>query len=291
MLQALRLVLGLCVCLLVSSCEESEKERLSRLVIEWEGKEILFPTHSTFTIQGKDTVDFQFQDAEYKVVTYVDSIGCTSCKLQLHRWKEFLSEVDSLTNGNVSFLFYFHPKDMKELRYLTRRDAFTHPVCFDEKDEFNQLNHFPSEMMFQTFLLDERNRVVALGNPVLNPNVKELYLNLIRGSVQTSSTNTFTEVSIDNVVMDLGRFPMSEKQESGFVLTNTGNNLLVIQDITTSCGCTKVEYSKEPIRPGGTLKVKVIYEAEQKGYVNKSVKVYCNTKDSPVRLTVKGEAE
>ena len=281
----------MCVCLLVSSCEESEKERLSRLVIEWEGKEILFPTHSTFTIQGKDTVDFQFQDAEYKVVTYVDSIGCTSCKLQLHRWKEFLSEVDSLTNGNVSFLFYFHPKDMKELRYLTRRDAFTHPVCFDEKDEFNQLNHFPSEMMFQTFLLDERNRVVALGNPVLNPNVKELYLNLIRGSVQTSSTNTFTEVSIDNVVMDLGRFPMSEKQESGFVLTNTGNNLLVIQDITTSCGCTKVEYSKEPIRPGGTLKVKVIYEAEQKGYVNKSVKVYCNTKDSPVRLTVKGEAE
>ena len=291
MVQALRLVLGLCVCLLVSSCEESEKERLSRLVIEWEGKKILFPTHSTFTIQGKDTVDFQFQDAEYKVVTYVDSIGCTSCKLQLHRWKEFLSEVDSLTNGNVSFLFYFHPKDMKELRYLTRRDAFTHPVCFDEKDEFNQLNHFPSEMMFQTFLLDERNRVVALGNPVLNPNVKELYLNLIRGSVQTSSTNTFTEVSIDNVVMDLGRFPMSEKQESGFVLTNTGNNLLVIQDITTSCGCTKVEYSKEPIRPGGTLKVKVIYEAEQKGYVNKSVKVYCNTKDSPVRLTVKGEAE
>ena len=290
-MQALNWLLGLCVCLFFASCEESEKERLSRLVNEWEGKEILFPIHSTFTIQGKDTVNFEFQNAEYKVVTYVDSIGCTSCKLQLHRWKEFLSEVDSLTNGNVSFLFYFHPKDMKELRYLTRRDAFTHPVCFDEKDEFNQLNHFPSEMMFQTFLLDERNRVVALGNPVLNPNVKELYLNLIKGSVQTSSTNTLTEVSIDNVVMDLGRFPMSEKQESDFVLTNAGNNLLVIQDITTSCGCTKVEYSKEPIRPGGTLKVKVIYEAEQKGYVNKSVKVYCNTKDSPVRLTVKGEAE
>ena len=180
-MQALNWLLGLCVCLFFASCEESEKERLSRLVNEWEGKEILFPIHSTFTIQGKDTVNFEFQNAEYKVVTYVDSIGCTSCKLQLHRWKEFLSEVDSLTNGNVSFLFYFHPKDMKELRYLTRRDAFTHPVCFDEKDEFNQLNHFPSEMMFQTFLLDKGNRVVALGNPVLKPNVKELYLNLIRG--------------------------------------------------------------------------------------------------------------
>ena len=112
MVQALRLILGLCVCLLVSSCEESEKERLSRLVKEWEGKEILFPAHSTFTIQGKDTVDFQFQDAEYKVVTYIDSIGCTSCKLQLHRWRELVSEVDSLTDKSVPFLFYFHPKDV-----------------------------------------------------------------------------------------------------------------------------------------------------------------------------------
>ena len=55
--RVLKWVLGLCVCLLVSSCEESEKERLSRLVNEWEGQEILFPTHYTFTSQGKDTVD------------------------------------------------------------------------------------------------------------------------------------------------------------------------------------------------------------------------------------------
>ena len=67
-MQVLNWVLGLCVCLLVASCGESEKERLSRLVSEWEGKEILFPTHSTFTIQGKDTVDFDFKDADYKVV-------------------------------------------------------------------------------------------------------------------------------------------------------------------------------------------------------------------------------
>ena len=84
---ALKWILGLCVCLLAAFCEESEKERLSRLVKEWEGKEILFPAHSVFTIQGKDTVDFDFKDADYKVVTYIDSVGCTSCKLQLHSWK------------------------------------------------------------------------------------------------------------------------------------------------------------------------------------------------------------
>ena len=291
MVQALKWFLGLCVCLLVSSCEESDKERLSRLVQEWEGKEILFPAHSTFTIQGKDTVDFDFKGAAYTIVTYIDSVGCTSCKLQLHRWKELVKEVDSLTNGDVPFLFYFHPKDIKELRYLTRRDAFAYPVCFDEKDDFNRLNRFPSEMMFQTFLLDKENRVIALGNPIQNPKVKELYLNLIKGMGESTSKERLTTVSINSTVIDFGSFPKEEKQERSFILTNTGNGLLVIQDIVTSCGCTKVEYSKEPVRPGETLEVKVIYEAEQAEHFNKTVTVYCNAENSPLRLAVKGAAK
>ena len=287
---ALKWILGLCVCLLTASCSESDKERLSRLVKEWEGKEILFPAHSTFTIQGKDTVDFEFGNAEYKVVTYIDSVGCTSCKLQLSRWKEFMAEVDSLPHGNVPFLFYFHPKDMKELRYITRREAFVYPVCFDGKDDFNRLNNFPSEMMFQTFLLDKENRVIAIGNPVQNPKVKELYLNLIKGREKTNSLEKLTTVSIDATVINLGSFPMSDKQERSFALTNTGNTLLVVQDIVTSCGCTKVEYSKEPVRPGETRKVKVIYEAEESGYFNKVITIFCNVKKSPLRLKLEGKA-
>lgn len=291
MVQSLKFFLGLCVCLLMVSCSESEKERLSRLVQEWEGKEILFPAHSTFTIQGKDTVDFDFKGAAYTIVTYIDSVGCTSCKLQLHRWKELVKEVDSLTNGDVPFLFYFHPKDIKELRYLTRRDAFAYPVCFDEKDDFNRLNRFPSEMMFQTFLLDKENRVIALGNPIQNPKVKELYLNLIKGMGESTSKERVTTVSINSTVIDFGSFPKEEKQERSFILTNTGNGLLVIRDIVTSCGCTKVEYSKEPVRPGETLEVKVIYEAEQAEHFNKTVTVYYNSKNSPLRLTVKGDSK
>lgn len=286
-----KLLLGLCVCLFMASCSESEKARLSRLVNEWEGKEILFPARSIFTVQGKDTVDFEFRDAEYKIVTYVDSVGCTGCKLQLHRWKELVAEVDSLSGGNIPFLFFFHPKDLKELRYLTRRDDFAYPVCFDETDSFNRLNRFPGEMMFQTFLLDRSNRVIALGNPVQNPQVKALYLNLMKGDAKVSAQDTRTSVSVDRTLVDFGRFPLSEQQERSFLLTNSGQGLLVIQDVVASCGCTRVEYSKEPVRPGGTLELKVTYAAEHAGFFHKTLTVYCNTEDSPLRLAVKGNAE
>ena len=122
----------MCVWMLVS-CEESREEAIFRLVNEWNGREVKFPSRSVFTIQGKDTVDFEFASADYKVVVYIDSVGCTSCKLQLPRWKEFMAEVDSLAGSSVPFLYYFHPKDIKELRYLTRRDGFTYPVCFDKE--------------------------------------------------------------------------------------------------------------------------------------------------------------
>ena len=283
------LTLIMCVWLL-ASCQESRKEAMLRLVSEWKEKEVKFPARSVFTVQGKDTVDFEFRHADYKVVTYIDSVGCTSCKLQLPRWKEFLAEVDSLAEGSVPFLFYFHPKDMKELRYLTRRDRFTYPVCFDEKDEFNRLNRFPKEMMLQTFLLDKDNKVLAIGNPVLNPKVKELYVSLITGRKEAPSKETLTEVSVSQTVVDFGQFPMSEKKSHCFGLTNTGNHLLVVQDVVTSCSCTKVEYSTEPVRPGETLEVKVSYEAEEAGRFNKTVTVYCNAETSPLRLTIKGES-
>lgn len=275
---------------MLASCQESKEEAMFRLVNEWNGKEIIFPSHSTFTVQGKDTVDFSFADADYKVLTYIDSVGCASCKLQLPRWKEWVHVVDSLTGGKVPFIFYFHPKDMKELRYLTRRDGFSYPVCFDEKDELNRLNRFPTEMTFQTFLLDRDNRVVAIGNPVHNPKVKDLYLSLMTGKETSKTTGTTTTVAVNQTTIDFGSFQKTEKQERSFVLTNTGNQLLVIQDVTTSCGCTKVEYSKEPVRPSGTLELKVIYEAEQAEHFNKAITVYCNAENSPLRLTVKGNA-
>ena len=287
----LRSLVGIFILLFVASCSESDKERFARLVGEWERKEIRFPDHSVFTVQGRDTVDFEFRNAGYKVVTYVDSAGCTSCKLQLPRWKDLISEVDSLTDGSVPFLFYFHPKDLEELKYLTRREGFVYPVCFDEKDDFNRLNRFPGEMMFQTFLLDKENEVVVIGNPVLSPQVKELYLKVLTGQVDATPKGTVTQMSVDRTVLDFGTFPKEEKQQRSFVLTNTGDNLLVVHDVVTSCGCTKVEYDKRPVRPGGTLELKVTYEAEKPGHFSKSLRVYSNTEDSPLRLSVRGTAK
>lgn len=272
----------------LSFCKDVEKENVTALVKEWMGKEIAFPAHSIFTVQGKDTVNFILSSPNYKIVTYIDSVGCSSCKLKLASWKEFIYKVDSLTGEATPFLFYFYPKNRKDLQFEIKREDFSYPVCFDENDEFNRLNKFPSNIAFQTFLLDKNNKVVAVGNPIHNPNVKELYLRILTGVKDQPISSSFTELQVDQTKINFGSFSVTEMQKRKFRLKNTGSKPLVIQEIITSCGCTKVEFRKEPLRPGEELELVVSYQAEKLEHFSKTISVYCNVRNSPVNLTIVG---
>ncbi|MCD7937236.1 MAG: hypothetical protein LUG98_10280 [Tannerellaceae bacterium] len=71
-------------------------------------------------------------------------------------------------------------KNLKEMNHTLRRERFPLPVCIDNQGDMQQLNGFPDHLSFRTFLLDHENKVVLIGNPVLNAAMKELYLNEIR---------------------------------------------------------------------------------------------------------------
>ena len=72
-----------------------------------------------------------------------------------------------------------------------------------------------------------------------------------------------------------------------FEFTNTGNEPLVIINVNASCGCTRPEYSKEPIRPGKKGKIKVTYNpAGRPGEFDKEVKIRTNGNKRPIlRIT------
>ena len=65
--------------LFLMSCLNKDNNIVS-LLKEWEQKEILFPKEMYFTTMLRDTTYYNLQ-SEYKILAYVDSIGCTSCKL------------------------------------------------------------------------------------------------------------------------------------------------------------------------------------------------------------------
>ena len=143
-----------------------------------EGTQILFPKQLVFTRYARDTVAYTIpSNAPYKVVVYVDSTGCTDCKLELFRWQELMARVDTMTDERVPFLFFFQPeKENIELEYLLRGYEFDTPICVDAGNRFGELNSFPVDSVPLAFLLDVDNRVVVMGNPVFSKKINTLYL-------------------------------------------------------------------------------------------------------------------
>ena len=274
------------------SCHNEQKEKenkIAHLVSEWQGKQIIFPENLTFTRYLTDTTDFRIPQSEYKVLIYVDSIGCTSCKLQLHKWKELIEYTDSVTQGKVPFLFFMHPKDAKEIRYLLKRDAFDRPVCIDIDDQLNKLNKFPTNITFQTFLLDKGNKVTVLGNPVHNTAVKELYLKQITGKDSPNKNIPKTTAETTKTEIDFGTFDKSEVKETTIEIKNTGDTPLVIVDVSTPCGCTAATYDKRPAKPGESLRVGIKMTPKDTGFFDEVVTIkYNSINNQPVKAKIKG---
>ena len=286
------LILG-CLWLLVSNCSNSARDSYS-IIEDWMGREIVFPVHLDFVSLDADTTVKVNMEKDFKILTYWDAEGCLSCKLQLAEWKQFIRYLDHRDINNVQFLFFFAPQNKEGLLHELRINRFDYPMNIDRNDSLEILNSFPKEIAFQTFLLDKDNKVLAIGNPVLNPKVKDLYLRIIRGESPQAPSDAgtpVTTVSVSSAEADLGTFPWQDPRTCTFTLRNTGDRPLVIHDVTTSCGCLTVDYPEEPARPGEELTLRAHYRADSRGTVLKSMQVYCNAQGSPLRLRVTGTAE
>lgn len=165
-----------------SSCKNNkQKDDVIKTIAEWTGKEIKFPQGITCTSMGKDTACIDLYSNNYKIILYVDSLGCTSCRLKLAEWKKLMNDSDSIFSKKPEFIFFFQPKkkDEKELQFIFRQHGFRHPVFIDRENKINQLNNLPSKTEHQCFLLDKDNKILIVGNPSLNPGIWTLYKKVI----------------------------------------------------------------------------------------------------------------
>ena len=238
--------------ILVSSCGMSPEGSWTTSVSKWNGKIIKFPLESSFTLFADKVVPSPKKaNSRYTILSYIDSKGCISCKTKFKEWKDFILYLDDMSSNLVSVLFYAAPMDYDEFKYILKREDFNYPICIDKEDSLNKLNSLPDDMDLQTFLLDKDNKVLAIGNPVLNPKVKDLYLRIIRGESPQAPSDAgtpVTTVSVSSTEADLGTFPWQEPQTCTFTLRNTGDRPLVIHDVSAGEQKSLTKPDRYPLR-------------------------------------------
>ena len=283
-------LLLLVVALFSCTKKNERKAEADKIVTKWVGKTIQIPSDLQLSIYGKDTLLPGFHSTPYKIFFFTDSTGCTGCKLGLEEWQKLIAETNSTLSGKLSFVFCFQPKKRNDLVSKFLSSGFKYPVLIDQRNIVNQLNHFPEKPEFQCFLLDKKDKVISVGNPARNLKVWDLYKQIITGKLIEKTTKN-TTVEVINKEVKLENVKIGIKQTMVFKLRNNGNMPLVISDVKTSCGCTNAYWEKLPVTSFKTTQIKAKITLEQAGYFNKTISVYCNVKNSPIILTVKGNTQ
>lgn len=99
------------------------------------------------------------------------------------------------------------------------------------------------------------------------------------------------EFKFDKETHDFGTIPFNKPVSYEFSFSNVGDAPIILTDVAPSCGCSVADFVTIPLKPGGSSKIKVTYNAAVKGPFTKSFVVKSNTKTPIKTLTIKGNVE
>ncbi len=88
----------------------------------------------------------------------------------------------------------------------------------------------------------------------------------------------------------IGKVVQGEKVGCQFLFRNTGTADLLIRDARASCGCTVPQWEKEPVKPGETGRLEVMFDSSGRmGIQKKSVTVISNADNQASTLMIIAE--
>lgn len=151
----------------------------------WAGRTIEIDSTLPFTVQGLDTVQYdQYFNSPYKMLVWADSLGCTSCQLQLDKLKEFVEFTERELHAKLPVLLYLNNKDVNKMVVMLRTSTYKTPVYIDNNTTSKLADYkFSKNPDLNVFLLDSTNKVVVIGYPIHNEKIKDLYFKKLMKSM------------------------------------------------------------------------------------------------------------
>jgi hypothetical protein len=127
---------------------------------------------------------------------------------------------------------------------------------------------------------------------VLDANNLNMINNPVDAAANIDPNRPTTSIRFEKEVHDFGKVKQNSENTFIYKFKNTGTNPLVIESATGSCGCTVPNYPKEPIMPGKTGDIEVVYRpGTQENAQEKTVTVVANTNPKSTIIKLKAFVE
>ena len=122
-----------------------------------------------------------------------------------------------------------------------------------------------------------------------NIKMKQIFTSILLWTAACLVGYAQPKATFDKMTHEFGVVLWKHPATATFQIKNDGDKPLVISNVTTSCGCTVADWTKEPIAPGAIGVVTSTFDAKALGHFYKDIGVYCNASARPIYLMLRGE--
>jgi hypothetical protein len=123
-----------------------------------------------------------------------------------------------------------------------------------------------------------------------------LFIGLLTVSLNAQQKNAAEKAADPNApvfefeteVIDYGKIAMNADGVRVFKFKNVGKSPLIIEKISSSCGCTVPKKPTDPIMPDDTGEIEVKYDTKRPGGFSKTITIHSNASEPVKRVRIKG---
>ncbi|MEG1586038.1 MAG: hypothetical protein RR346_04110 [Bacteroidales bacterium] len=163
------------------ACSSRERQ-FTKEIKSLQSRTIRLPLKGLIMQLGTELQKVDVNEKGLKLVVYADSAGCTTCAIDhIDSWERFIDYAKQF-NNQLRFYFIFSPmkEELHRTKLMIANTIFDYPILLDTLGEFEKLNpHLPKNRALHTFLLDENNQVVLVGNQLHNKKIEEMFYKIV----------------------------------------------------------------------------------------------------------------
>lgn len=170
------------ICFLLSlfsiSCKQTAFEKEMRV---FNNSRIELMLDSMNCVRTKDEMVVP-NKSEYTYVIYVDSFSCSDCAL--NHFKDWVVLETQFDHRKFTYLFIVNPKKGERTHFIekVKNDTlFNNRIYIDTTDVFKRHNPMlPQNNLLHTFMINKKDTVILIGNPINNRKMKELLNKIVQ---------------------------------------------------------------------------------------------------------------
>ncbi len=112
---------------------------------------------------------------------------------------------------------------------------------------------------------------------------------MAQGTQAPAQPTPATVAKFNKEAFDFAKIPQGTPVTTYFEFKNISKTPIVVESVSTSCGCTTPEKPETPIAPGATGKIKVGYNAASPGTFSKPIYIKFAGINETKTVTITGE--